>query len=216
MIPIGMEKLAAPPAMETALRKEQYPRFSQSSLPIDRIVENIKKNITDEQKRKANEIVDRLRREVEKLKAQAKEAKKMLEAANKIMTIAMKLIVPTLIGTGLGAVLGAGLAVWAKAAFVPIVPAFAIGLGVVGLGLGLRWVLENGGPIYGPSHSQGGVWAELEGGENVWSRRDVAAMGGQRAVEALKPSRRSVFAEVSQQERRARRAEYMGWTRRDA
>jgi hypothetical protein len=43
-----------------------------------------------------------------------------------------------------------------------------------------------GGPIFGALHSQGGILAELEGGENVWSRRDVTRFGGQKGVETLK------------------------------
>ena len=79
-----------------------------------------------------------------------------------------------------------------------------------------RLEFEHGGPVFGPSHAGGGVIAELEGGENVWSKRDVEAVGGQKALESMKPARRGIFTEVSQQERRARRAEYMGWTRRSA
>lgn len=45
---------------------------------------------------------------------------------------------------------------------------------------------QQGGPVRGPSHAGGGVFAELEGGENVWSRRDVSAFGGQVGVEMLK------------------------------
>lgn len=43
-----------------------------------------------------------------------------------------------------------------------------------------------GGPVSGPLHAAGGVPVELEGGENVWSRRDVAIAGGQARVEQLK------------------------------
>lgn len=45
---------------------------------------------------------------------------------------------------------------------------------------------EQGGPVFGMRHSMGGVPAELEGGENIWSRRDVANFGGQSGVEAVK------------------------------
>ncbi len=45
---------------------------------------------------------------------------------------------------------------------------------------------ETGGPVFGSSHSSGGILAELEGGENVWSRKDVEASGGQPAVQQLK------------------------------
>jgi hypothetical protein len=45
---------------------------------------------------------------------------------------------------------------------------------------------ERGGPVNGPSHAGGGVRAELEGGEFVLSRRDVASLGGVGGVEAMR------------------------------
>lgn len=45
---------------------------------------------------------------------------------------------------------------------------------------------EKGGAVYGARHGHGGVNAELEGGEFVLSRRDVANMGGFSNVQAMR------------------------------
>ncbi len=45
---------------------------------------------------------------------------------------------------------------------------------------------ESGGPVFGRRHSQGGVQAELEGGEFIFSRRDVQNFGGASNLEAAR------------------------------
>ncbi len=75
---------------------------------------------------------------------------------------------------------------------------------------------EYGGPIYGPSHAQGGVVAELEGGEHVWSKQEVAAAGGQRAVEDLRknigPGGRYSIHTLRRHQNMTRQADYLGMT----
>lgn len=51
---------------------------------------------------------------------------------------------------------------------------------------------EKGGYVQGARHSQGGVMAELEGGEFVLSRRDVVAMGGVGNIERMRRSASSI------------------------
>lgn len=50
---------------------------------------------------------------------------------------------------------------------------------------------ERGGPVPGPRHANGGVVSELEGGENIFSRKDVRNAGGQRQLEGMKRGRGS-------------------------
>lgn len=40
-----------------------------------------------------------------------------------------------------------------------------------------RMKFETGGPVVGPRHSEGGISAELEGGEFIFSRKAVSAIG---------------------------------------
>jgi hypothetical protein len=53
---------------------------------------------------------------------------------------------------------------------------------------------EMGGPVMGRRHSSGGVPAELEGGEFVLSRKDVANMGGMAGVQAMRTQNNQKFA----------------------
>ena len=51
---------------------------------------------------------------------------------------------------------------------------------------------EKGGYIQGARHSQGGVMAELEGGEFVYSRKDVQNMGGATAMDRMRKSAQNI------------------------
>ncbi len=79
----------------------------------------------------------------------------------------------------------AGLGPWGVAAGV-VAAAAAVAAGLANASQINSQKFEAGGPVFGMRHSMGGVPAELEGGENIWSRRDVQNFGGQGGVESLK------------------------------
>ncbi len=77
--------------------------------------------------------------------------------------------------------------------YLAIPLAFTIGaLGVAQAAVVARQKFERGGPVggavFGRNHSQGGVPIEVEGGEFIFSRRDVQNAGGAGALEAMRHS----------------------------
>lgn len=185
--------------------RDQEGLLDISDMIQEKIREDFQESFEDSAEiKKLKDIAAAHREQIEK---NIEKAKKGISEYEKWLERLKRIAIGAGIGLAIGVVLGGALG-------------GPIGIGIAGATYALvggifGGIFEDGGPVFGPSHSQGGVVAELEGGEHVWSRRDVAAAGGHGVVERLRKggvNGEYTIGTLRRHQNMTRQANYLGLT----